>query len=655
MSQFPNNFNQQAFFGQARPNMNNPNGNATGSPNPNMNTPSPMMGSIRPTALQNFNSPTASPTPNRPHQFNSTQLATLTDFHQRQQALLAVQQAQAQARLQAQASGQSPNLGQAQPRPTLQAMQQVLQQRLQAQQQQNALQQFLQSSNQNQSITPSQLQNQTNPQAPALPLGHQAITPSTIAPQLPAPPRPISQNPAFNPALLNAAKIAQNTISNSNLNSNINPAAISSPQLTNTATVPLTQTFTPPPEGIPRLPSPVKADTKLPSEKKDKEDVAEKKEAKPEEKEKKKKAPRKKKEKKEDANKDKADGDKEKEKEKDEGKDSNAATPTEKPVKPKKPRTEEEKAKRAEARRKKIAADKEKAAAAAAAAQGEDGDAAVFSAGPASTSKDASSTEAKDKDGSKDDTSKDKEKEKEKEVVVKAPEPKTTASAAANATETRSRRQEGMRGSMRNEIARLMYGAGDVPEPDIDTVDYMEDMVVEFLADLCRPIPPLRPTGNSTSQPLTVPLSFDIIRHRLTHPTYSKYLERFDHMVYMSEVLKQHRRIANPNLNDLVETVGNDYLGLDDDQQLNGNNKRAGDGTDERGRKRGRPLTKVLKEKGEKRKPGPQKGWKLNRVLDPDNPQPRKISGQKRKYQRKPGANPPGGGGVKREGSLANV
>lgn len=29
-----------------------------------------------------------------------------------------------------------------------------------------------------------------------------------------------------------------------------------------------------------------------------------------------------------------------------------------------------------------------------------------------------------------------------------------------------------------------MYAAGDVAEPDLDSVDYMEDLAVEFVADL---------------------------------------------------------------------------------------------------------------------------------------------------------------------------
>ncbi|WRT66570.1 uncharacterized protein IL334_003529 [Kwoniella shivajii] len=649
MSQFPNNNYNQQFLGQSIPNVNLNNvnlnnGNPIGSPNL-ANTPSPMIG-VRP-PIPNYNSPTASPTPNRSLQFNASQLASLTDFHQRQQALVAIQQAQQQARSQVQNQGQPATLGQAQPRPNLQAMQQVLQQRLQAQSQQNVLQ-FLQTNgngNLNQhSITPSQLQ--TPP-----PLGH--LRPSnTVVPQQTIqqsiPPRPISQNPAFNPALLNAVKIASNPIPI--------PTSISSSQPSNTVprpVVPLTQTFTPPSEAVPKTSSPPKADSSQSgtADKEGKKDENEKEKPK----EKKKRPPKKKKEKpSEELDKDKSDKAEEK---KDQ---AEAATPTaDKPVRPKKPRTEEEKAKRAEARRRKVAADKEKAAAAAAAAaatssqQNGDDDSGVFTAGPTTPAiKDSTASvvnTAKQPEASKD-------KESKKDAEFKSSEPKVVAPAAPvllTSTETRSRRQEGMRGSMRNEIARLMYGAGDVAEPDIDTVDYMEDMVVEFLADLCRPIPPLRPAQQS--QPIPVPISFDMIRHRLsTSTSMNKYLERFDHMVYMSEILKAHRRIANPNLNDLVETVGNDYLGLDD--QPTGSKRGGGDEEDgARLKKRGRPNTKLkpLKDKSEKRKPGPQKGWKLNR--DPNLPSSRRSQFSqhnvpKRKYQRKPGANPPGN--VKRETSM---
>lgn len=33
-------------------------------------------------------------------------------------------------------------------------------------------------------------------------------------------------------------------------------------------------------------------------------------------------------------------------------------------------------------------------------------------------------------------------------------------------------------------VARLMYACGDVPDPDPQSVEYMEDLVVEFIGDL---------------------------------------------------------------------------------------------------------------------------------------------------------------------------
>ncbi|OCF32942.1 hypothetical protein I316_05279 [Kwoniella heveanensis BCC8398] len=351
------------------------------------------------------------------------------------------------------------------------------------------------------------------------------------------------------------------------------------------------------------------------------------------------------------------DKDKDKDSKDDKGEEGDKA-PKAKRSKP--PRTKEEKEKRAEARRKKAAAEREK----------KEANAVFF----ASSGGDA----AKDKDGGEKGTADGGEtregsvaKDGSKAADPRAPEAKAATAAVASA-EARSRKHEGMRGSMRNEIARLMYGAGDVPEPDVDTVDYMEDMVTEFLADLCRPIQPMRLQLNMLHQP--VPLSFDVVRHRLAStPHMSKYLERYDHMVYMSDVLKSHRRIANPNLNDLVETVGNDYLGLDDDNNGHGTSgsgggagrKRAGEAGENGAavgeRKRGRMMNpnRPLKLPGEKRKPGPQKGWKLNR--DPDSIQPRRQTtgdpnAPKRKYMRKSGGGGGGstaastpGGGVKSE------
>lgn len=174
--------------------------------------------------------------------------------------------------------------------------------------------------------------------------------------------------------------------------------------------------------------------------------------------------------------------------------------------------------------------------------------------------------------------------------------------------EIRRRRDEGMRGSMRNEISRLMYAAGDVLEPDPDSVDYMEDLAVEFIADLCRPIPPIRSNPSSAHQ--SVPMTAAILRHRLSsHPFLRKYLDRFDVMTYMSSELAAQRRVVNSTEThfDLIDTVGKDYLGIDEPgKDVDGAVKK----------RRGRPPNPD-KER-EKKKPGPPKGFK--RAVDPNAP-----------------------------------
>ncbi|EKD00771.1 hypothetical protein A1Q2_04963 [Trichosporon asahii var. asahii CBS 8904] len=174
------------------------------------------------------------------------------------------------------------------------------------------------------------------------------------------------------------------------------------------------------------------------------------------------------------------------------------------------------------------------------------------------------------------------------------------------------RREEGFRGSMRGEIATLMYAAGDVKEPDVDSVDFVEDMVVEFLADLCRPVPPIRPTANATHT--AVPLSADTLRHRLaSQPYLRKYLERWDDMTYMWQELQASRRVAQPNHQDLIADLGKQFLGLDE-QDGPAAKRRALEGADGEPKRRGRPP----KNPEERKKPGPKKGWKKN--LDPNAP-----------------------------------
>ena len=84
------------------------------------------------------------------------------------------------------------------------------------------------------------------------------------------------------------------------------------------------------------------------------------------------------------------------------------------------------------------------------------------------------------------------------------PAPPANPEPAAPRTAPPRRREEGMRGSMRSEceshsiyrstlhgidvaVSRLMYASGDVENPEIDAIDYMEDLVIDWLAELVSP------------------------------------------------------------------------------------------------------------------------------------------------------------------------
>ncbi|KLT39796.1 hypothetical protein CC85DRAFT_250548 [Cutaneotrichosporon oleaginosum] len=173
---------------------------------------------------------------------------------------------------------------------------------------------------------------------------------------------------------------------------------------------------------------------------------------------------------------------------------------------------------------------------------------------------------------------------------------------------------------MRGEIARLMYACGDVAEPDVDSVDVLEDMTVEFLADLCRPAGATRSNPNVPRRP--IPLKAEVLRHRLASHSYlKKYLDRYDDMMYMSQELQQSRRVAEPSNEDLIKSVGEKFLGLDESQEKS---KRREDSD----KKRGRPP----KPPEERKKPGPKKGWKKN--LDPGAAPKKRPNAPKKKVIR---------------------
>ncbi|KAL7421945.1 hypothetical protein Q5752_003717 [Cryptotrichosporon argae] len=187
----------------------------------------------------------------------------------------------------------------------------------------------------------------------------------------------------------------------------------------------------------------------------------------------------------------------------------------------------------------------------------------------------------------------------------------------------RRRREESFRGTMRGELARLMAACGDA-QPMGDVVDVVEDMVVEWLADLCRPAGPVRP---GPGQPHVAPtLAADTVRHRLGAPGLRKYRARWDHLAVLFAQADEFKRAADPRPQELIKSIGADFLGLNDDDKKR---RGAGAGAGARGADKGKGESgeKDKSDKGEKGKRGPKKGFKRDLAKD----------GKKRAWKKKVG------------------
>lgn len=187
-------------------------------------------------------------------------------------------------------------------------------------------------------------------------------------------------------------------------------------------------------------------------------------------------------------------------------------------------------------------------------------------------------------------------------------------------------------------VAKLMYASGDVENPDLDSIDYMEDLVVDWLADLvsqgvlrrtrvsdsvqCAPPPPVR---SHPSAPLVAPrLDYNVVRHRLSRPSMRKYLERFEYMEYKAVDMRSARRVARGNFEpvdqkDLDKQLEKGFLDAEDSGQVVADN--SGGGVNGQMRKKRKYTRQVDRQPGtaggedgavakERRKPGPKKGWK---------------------------------------------
>ncbi|KAJ6496716.1 transcription initiation factor IID, 18kD subunit-domain-containing protein [Mycena vitilis] len=106
------------------------------------------------------------------------------------------------------------------------------------------------------------------------------------------------------------------------------------------------------------------------------------------------------------------------------------------------------------------------------------------------------------------------------------------AAATGGATGRGSRKQPSVRGLFTRELKNLMYGFGDDRNPATDTVNVMEEILIEYITDVCQT------AGTQTKR---VRLSIEDLRRALSRPADAKKLARMEELLFMQEDIKRAR------------------------------------------------------------------------------------------------------------------
>ncbi|KAI0006171.1 TFIID-domain-containing protein [Russula compacta] len=98
------------------------------------------------------------------------------------------------------------------------------------------------------------------------------------------------------------------------------------------------------------------------------------------------------------------------------------------------------------------------------------------------------------------------------------------------------KKQSNLKGLFTKELRNLMFGFGDDRNPSNDTVNVMEEILVEYIADVCQTA--LAPTKKSR-------LSIEDFRRALSRPADAKKLARMEELLFMQEDIKRARAQFN--------------------------------------------------------------------------------------------------------------
>ncbi|CAG8505787.1 546_t:CDS:2 [Paraglomus occultum] len=101
----------------------------------------------------------------------------------------------------------------------------------------------------------------------------------------------------------------------------------------------------------------------------------------------------------------------------------------------------------------------------------------------------------------------------------------------------RGRPPKEKKGLFAKDLRLLMYGFGDVVNPAPDTVNVLEEMVIDYITDMC-----LKAAQSADNK---VKVKVDDFKFILRHDT--KKLARVEELLYMSEDIKRARQSFDVN------------------------------------------------------------------------------------------------------------
>ncbi|KAH8106962.1 transcription initiation factor IID, 18kD subunit-domain-containing protein [Cristinia sonorae] len=105
-------------------------------------------------------------------------------------------------------------------------------------------------------------------------------------------------------------------------------------------------------------------------------------------------------------------------------------------------------------------------------------------------------------------------------------------SLAAGTSSRGFRKQASHRGLFTKELRNLMYGFGDDRNPSNDSVNVLEEILVEYIVDVCQTA--LAPGKKAR-------LSIEDLRRALSRPADAKKLARMEELLFMQEDIKRAR------------------------------------------------------------------------------------------------------------------